>query len=626
MSTKTLRKRIALSTVVALGAGVLSLVSGSTANAASPTALGATTVNAAAGSANTDGTGVVGRMFVATAASTSGSAVVSSTNANDNRSVGLVNVSDIAGGSVAGTTQTAVLLSTGTLVVYGTGATSGSSAYDVVSVTGGTISSASGMGALNTASTVAGTAANASTNWAVAVKPTSGATSMTISLTAASTTQTSASGGTLSGYITVTIAASSTAGAMSTAKSGIWYNHSATGTTSTTADDTQTYDPTAPTQGSGPYGVAQYATVRVRDAYGTALTGSTGLLTATATNGAYVNIDAAGTTAKGTQSTAFKSTSTPDTANLIVSNPTTAPLSTVVTVSWNGTVIGTKSFTFTGQVAKITLSAPSNGVIGSTAAATGTATIAFADSAGNAVYPSTTSTGGSGNANYPSTGLAVDGTSTNAYVTNAYVNQAGEWPTSTASGLLTFLCGPNAGSAKIAMKYSNLDGSVVTSNALPVACSGSADTYTAALDKSSYAPGDLATLTVTFKDSKGNLANDMSAIATSTPQVAGGYLTPTTGANTTQGGTAAATTDGLTNGVKTYKFVVGAPTIDPYGGQLLVSFPTVNAGGGSANQTVTYKIVSGQTSLNDVLKGIVSLIASINKQIAALAKLVTKKK
>ena len=42
-----------------------------------------------------------------------------------------------------------------------------------------------------------------------------------------------------------------------------------------------------------------------------------------------------------------------------------------------------------------------------------------------------------------------------------------------------------------------------------------------------------------------------------------------------------------------------------------------------AAQTVAYSISSGGTSLNDVLKGIVSLIASINKQIAALAKLVT---
>jgi len=42
-------------------------------------------------------------------------------------------------------------------------------------------------------------------------------------------------------------------------------------------------------------------------------------------------------------------------------------------------------------------------------------------------------------------------------------------------------------------------------------------------------------------------------------------------------------------------------------------------------QTLSYTIADGSTSLNDVLKGIVSLIASINKQIAALAKLVAKK-
>jgi len=606
MSTKTLRKRIALSTVVALGAGVLSLVSVSTANAVAMNA------NASAGSANAAAT--VGRMNIATNPSITGSAVVSAAN-NLNTSVGLVNVSDIAGGLSAGTTQTAVLLSTGTLVVYGSSTTDGTH-YDVVSVTGGTISNNSGMAALNSGATVVGTAVSlSSASWAVAVKPSSGATSMTISLTTASTTQTSVTGGTLAGYINVTIAASSTAGALATSKSGVWYSSAGSGA-ALTADDTAVTTP-----GVSDYSTAQYAAVRVRDAYGSSLTTAAngGLLTAVATNGAYVALAADGTTTKGSQSNAFLS-STIDGANLTVSAPSNAPVSTVVTVSYNGTVVGTKSFTFTGKVAKVTLSAPSNGVIGSTSAATGTATIAFADAAGNAVYPSV------GGTTYPSTGLLVDGDSTNAYVTNAYVNQAGEWPTSTSSGLLTFRCAATAGTAKIAIKYTNNDGSVVTSNALPVACSGSADTYTAALDKSSYAPGDLATLTVTFKDSKGNLANDMSAIATSTPQVAGGYLTPTTGANTTQGGTAAATTDGLTNGVKTYKFVVGAPTIDPYGGQLLVSFPTVNAGGDAANQTVTYKIVSGQTSLNDVLKGIVSLIASINKQIAALAKLVTKKK
>jgi len=619
MSTKTLRKRIALSTVVALGAGVLSLVSISTANAAittTVTALGSSTVNQAAGTTQTDGNSVTGRMFVATKASITGSATLQSdTNSTTNASVGLVNVSDIAGGLVAGTTQTAVLLSSGTLVVFGTGSTPTTNGYDVITVTGGTISNTYGIGAINTSSTAAGTAAQQATAWAVAVKPASGATSMTISLTTGSSTQTYVTGGTLTGYTAVTIAASSTAGTMAASKSGVWYSNTGSGAT-LTADDTAVTNP-----GVSDFATAQYATIRVRDAYGTALTAASagGLLQASATNGAYVALAASGGTTKGTQSSAFLST-TIDGANLTVSAPATAPVSTVVTVSYNGTVVGTKSFTFTGNVAKIVLSAPSNGKIGTTTAATGTATIAFADAAGNAIYPSI------GGSTYPATGLLVDGTSTNAFVTNAYVNASADWPTSTTSGLLTFRCAATAGKANIAVKYTNNDGSVVASNALAVECSGSAYTYTAALDKSSYAPGDLATLTVTFKDSKGNLANDMSAIATSTPQVAGGYLTPTTGQNTTLGGTAATTSDGLTNGVKTYKFVVGAPTIDPYSGQLLVSYPTVNAGGGSANQTVTYSIKTGQTSLNDVLKGIVSLIASINKQIAALAKLVTKKK
>jgi len=322
----------------------------------------------------------------------------------------------------------------------------------------------------------------------------------------------------------------------------------------------------------------------------------------------------------GANASAFVSTTAPDKFELVVAAPSSAPLSTTVTVSWNGTVIATRSLTFTGAVAKVTLSSPSIGVL----TGTGTATLAFADSAGNAVYPT------SGGSAYPSAGISTDGTTLNLFVTAGTVATL---PSATATGKYNFSCAATAGSAAIVVKYANPDGSVVKSAPLTVNCAGAADTYTAKLDKSSYAPGELATLTVTFKDSKGNLANDAlstnanaSDIATTKPQVSGGYLTPTTGDNTTQGGTAGTTSDGLTSGVITYKFVVGAPTIDPYSGQLLVSFPTVNTDMDGANQTVAYTIKTGQTSLNDVLKGIVSLIASINKQIAALAKLVTKKK
>jgi hypothetical protein len=59
-----------------------------------------------------------------------------------------------------------------------------------------------------------------------------------------------------------------------------------------------------------------------------------------------------------------------------------------------------------------------------------------------------------------------------------------------------------------------------------------------------------------------------------------------------------------------------------------VSVPLINAlllGG--ANQTVAYKVVAPSTGVSnaDVLKAIVSLIASINKQIAALQKALLKK-
>ena len=60
----------------------------------------------------------------------------------------------------------------------------------------------------------------------------------------------------------------------------------------------------------------------------------------------------------------------------------------------------------------------------------------------------------------------------------------------------------------------------------------------------------------------------------------------------------------------------------------VVSIPVINAKGlGGADQTVAYEVKSATPSVSnaDVLKSIVALIASINKQIQALQKLILKR-
>jgi len=303
--------------------------------------------------------------------------------------------------------------------------------------------------------------------------------------------------------------------------------------------------------------------------------------------------------------------------------------STVVTVSVDGVVVGTKSFNFYGKVAKVKLSAAGNGLKAESGASTNggnTASIAFYDAAGNSL-----SIGTSGN----TASFASNSVTSNSATSNATLGTV-TYPDATSSnwtGYLIYGCTPAASKGSLTVDFANVDGTVVTSNALPVSCSGSPDTYSAKLDKSTYKPGEIATLTVTFNDSKGNLAADVytytaagavstSGIAgsgaTALPNITGSNLTNTSGTSTTAG----TSTDVTTNGVVKYKFIVGT-TAGSY--QLLVDFPKIDGADASA-VTVPYTIADGSTSLNDVLKGIVDLIASINKQIAALAKLVTKKK
>jgi hypothetical protein len=149
-------------------------------------------------------------------------------------------------------------------------------------------------------------------------------------------------------------------------------------------------------------------------------------------------------------------------------------------------------------------------------------------------------------------------------------------------------------------------------------------TYTASLDKASYVPGDIATLTITAKDSAGKPANDYQYLGGTTAAGTGATNPVSIAGSNMTAITAPTSVDIFVSGVKTYKFIVGS-TEGSY--QLSVDLPKFNSSATpQAAVTVAYKIAgSGGVSNADVLKAIVSLIASINKQIAALQKALLKK-
>jgi len=136
MSTKTIKQRIALVAVSALTAGLFSVVSAPASYALDNVAPGTASPAEAADVLN-----------MATTTNTSGVAVLNNTEAS-NSSVGLLATGDLDGTRKAQTTQTATLLSTGTLVVY---TSQSATKVSKISVTGGTIVNSLNSGAINSA-------------------------------------------------------------------------------------------------------------------------------------------------------------------------------------------------------------------------------------------------------------------------------------------------------------------------------------------------------------------------------------------------------------------------------------------------------------------------------------------
>jgi hypothetical protein len=608
MSTKTLRKRISLVAVTALTAGVLSVVAVPSANAniagLTNVAPATTGVNVAVGS-NDTGAAIVDMGAAGTAA----------------KSLGLV-YKDAS----STTAQTATVLNTGTLVLYtlsNVAATTNIAFVASGGTWGTTLGDQHGAQVSNTAtfspdrSTLLASVA-ASTSVAVSWS-TSTIGTYTLSVYRSSDAAniaglTDTTDGTLIGGITVSVVSSATAaaaGAVSAANSTCVTDDTA-GAITSTSDDT----------GVVANGAPWYVKWILRDGTG-ASNATSGNIVVTATNGALLSLSN-GTQSAGTSSTVvgFNTGAVDGLDTVRIDQPTAGvPLTTTVTVQFNGATVCTKTVTIRGAADKMTFAnvgtvdlggsdTNANWLEQGSGVYAGHYNILLTDSAGNIVAPNAT------------TEFSARVGTTTAIVTGIAVTQVATKIDSSTSqhrySTGTFTCGPTAGSSTVTVDYTNSVTGKIISAPLTARCADDASTYTASFDKASYRQGEIATLTLKFLDSKGNPANSMDAVGAST------IILPMM---TMVSATGAATALTKADGTITYTLTVGTTsgmTAGTYTG--VIDFTALTAVA-ATKALPTYTLTTGgDTTTNaDVLKSIVALIASINKQIQALQKLILRR-
>jgi len=588
-----MKQRIALVAVSALTAGLFSVVSTPAANAGA-------------------GDLVAESLFLSTTNSDTGSPVVTNAGGDPaaDKSVGLLALTSAAAANVQvaqnngshllnGSTGTAVATNTGKIAL---GVASASKAS--VSVTGGTITSVATElgGSAAVVGSTATTLATSTTGKEVAfvVTPNSGATSVTVSAwQGANVTAALPSNGTAIGTWVITLAATVATGTFSAADSPVAVTTSATATQITQSVDASTGGITA--------GNPLFIQVIGKNPYGQAL--ASGTYVASATNGATVAWgNAAAATAAGTLSVA---TVTPDGTDQLRIDPasSTATSTTTVTITHNGSPVATKTLTFYGEVKKITIESVKSGRTGTTIAgqtATGYAVYSYRDSADGKVPGAAATFSALSATSIVTTGKSVrsPSRSTQAAIADADFDNAVETSISTGTdGVFAFSCGSTSGTSTVNITTTNVISLATITAPVTIACNGGFATYTVSTDKASYAVGEIATITIDAKDSSGNAVSDNTVLAAGSVSVGGGSLTATIAG--------------------TEQFAAGKRTVQA---QMTTAgkFNTVVTLAGSVTSTATtgYAVTDGAVSNAEVLKSIVALIASINKQIAALQKLI----
>jgi len=617
MSIKTLRKRIALVAVSALGVGLLSVAPASadvTVDEMLAETLYISTTRDGDGTANA---GSAGADWTAAITSVGW---VTDTSATTSATDGGVYVN-------GSTIRTAVVLPNAQIAFRADGSISATDGL-TVTVTGGTLSQLAATDGDDAAVTLNSTMINSSFT-TVTIDPsatpsaTSGPKSIsgvfnvsaavgsvaTISVYSGSNIAglTTATAGTFVGQYQLTVVAASQSGVYSAADSTLVQLPCIASTdTATSSGNLLTYN-TSDKCDNGEVGVVY---VDLEDAYGAQV--STGTLTATASNSAFVYIDdgAQNGTIINAATSSFDDIANSDGVMWVyVKQPVanTAGTSTV-TISLQGTVLATKTINWTGQVTTLAVDEANscgifstnqgeNGNIGG-----GCVVYVAKDAAGNVV--NLTSQPSVADATGALVGASVSTTTVAGYAATQ----------SSSDGYgYTMLIIPNnelSGAGSYQLKMTNASNAIIKSQVVNVKVSrGGVNSFSVSFDKETYNPGDIATVTIAAKDAYGNPIADGTALGTGTSVDlnSGGFSAV---------GTACSATSTYLGGVKTCKFAV----LNDVGSYAYsIDVPTATPQSPSVG---TLPVVSKTTSVSnaEVLAAIVKLIASINKQIRALQK------
>jgi len=557
MSTKTIKQRIAIVAVSALTAGFLSVVAAPASNASVVTTGGGISVTTATGTVT---------LPTMTGSSTTGTGVITST------------------GNV-------------TLAISG-----GSNAVNFVEarVSGGTFTSVSN-GIVNAGGTVAYQAAISATAIAVTAKPTAAGRNMVISTYVGTTAALASTSTTAIETLTITVVASGVSGVVNPGASYLQIINTASALTAISNTDA-TYGNIVAAGGAGiiSYSLKDALTVNVA---------STTVVQATVKSGACIVATSSAFSPAGTSIVAASQAGQIYVAQADATNTPAATCTVEVTA--DGALVGTKTLVFQGPVAKLVVTGLARGKTSTTNTSMGYVTAQ--DSAGNSIG-NVSITGELVTPASSDSSIVTAVASATTTVGSALVN-SGTSPASVPA-TIGWTCGSTStNGVMIKLKTSNGIGGYIYSDNIVATCAGNPANYTASLDKASYVPGDIATLTITAKDSKGVLTNDAATLSSgSTISVTGSNLTAVT---------TPLSTDTFSGGSKTVKFTVGA-TGGSY--NMIIDLPLWNSTTYSQSAlAVPYTIKTSGVSNEEVLKSIVALIASINKQIQALQKLILRR-